>query len=211
VRGHLHVNNSASIGIGSLIIFIAMILVAGVTASVLTQVMSSLEQQAMKTGQETIADVSSGLKVTHISGYKFGTKISQLAIFVSTIAGSSSIDLSQSHISLSDTNKQVILDYTSTCYSGSVSSGLFSTINSSNLSSSTYGIVVIRDIDSSCQSTTPTINSDDLVVLMVNTTSCFSGIDTRTEILGGVIPEQGIKGTISFTTPSSYVNTIIDL
>ena len=73
------------------------------------------------------------------------------------------------------------------------------------------GIIVIRDVDTSCQSTTPSINSDDLVVLMVNTTMCFSGIPVRTEVYGGIIPESGMNGVISFTTPSAYIDTIIDL
>ena len=54
------------------------------------------------------------------------------------------------------------------------------------------------------------INNDDLVVLLVNTTKCFSGISTRTEVFGNVVPEQGMNGVIAFTTPSSYVDTIID-
>ena len=46
-----------------------MILVAGIAASVFIQTMNSLEQQALLTGQETLKDVSSGLRVTHVSGY----------------------------------------------------------------------------------------------------------------------------------------------
>jgi len=51
MRGSLSVDTNASIGIGALIIFIAMILVAGVTASVMLQVMNSMQQQALNTGQ----------------------------------------------------------------------------------------------------------------------------------------------------------------
>jgi archaellin len=71
--------------------------------------------------------------------------------------------------------------------------------------------MVVRDIDGSCSSTTLTINDEDLIVLLVNTSKCFSGISTRTEIFGDVIPEYGISGIISFITPSAYINTIIDL
>ena len=204
-------NDKAAIGVGALIIFIAMILVAGVTASVMQQVMNSMQQQAMKTAQETIRDVSSGLKVTHVSGYNNGSKITQLALFVSTTAGSSSIDLAHTHISLSETSKQVILYYTNTCFSSSVSTGLFSTLNASNLSITTFGIIVIRDTDSSCTSSNPSINRDDLVVLLVNTTKCFSGISTRTEVFGRVVPEHGMRGVIGFTTPSAFIDTIIEL
>lgn len=84
-------------------------------------------------------------------------------------------------------------------------------MNASNLSSTTYGIIVIRDVDSSCTSITPSINGDDLVVLLVNTTKCFTGISTRTEVSGRVIPEFGMRGVIGFTTPSAYIDTIIEL
>lgn len=211
VRGALKSHNNAAIGIGSMIIFIAMILVAGIAASVIIQTMNSLEEQAMKTGEETISDISSGLRVIRVNGYNDGSKISQLAIFIKTIAGSDSVDLNEAYISISDSTNQLILNYTNNCFAGSASSGLFGTINSSNLSSTTYGIIVIRDYDSSCTSTSPSINDNDLVVLMINATSCFSGIDTRTNVFGNVVPEQGIDGVIGFTTPSAFVDTILEL
>ena len=186
-------------------------MVAGIAASVIIQTMNSLEEQALATGRETLRDVSSGLKVTQVSGYYDGTSITQLAIFIKTTAGSTDIDLNQSVISISDTSKQAILTYTSTVYSDSVSDGLFGTVNSSNLSATTYGLMIIRDVDSSCSSTNPTINNDDLMVLIVNTSKCFSGLSTRTDVEGRVIPEYGINGVISFTTPSAYIDTIIEL
>lgn len=211
MRGALRIDEKAAIGIGSLIIFIAMILVAGIAASVIMQTMDSLEQQAMKTGQETIRDVANGVKVTHESGYSSGSKLTQLAIFVKTISGSDGVDLSTAYLSLSDSSSQVILSYDNTCYSNSVTNGLFSTLNSSNISSTEFGILLIRDSDSSCLQNTPVINSNDLAVLLVNTTACFSGIDTRTTVIGEVIPEEGMGGMFSFTTPSAYIDTIIDL
>jgi len=188
-----------------------MILVAGIAASVLIQTMNSLEEQAMKTGIETMRDVSSGLKVTHISGYVFDSKISQIGIFVTPVAASNDLDLTYAYISMSDSSKKVILNYTTSHFSSSVSNGLFSTLNSSSLTASKYGILVVRDVDSSCSSTIPVINNGDLVVLLVNTTKCFSGIDKRDEVFGTVDPEFGISGVIGFTAPSAFSNTILDL
>lgn len=204
-------SKEASIGVGSLIIFISMILVAGVVASVLIQTMNGLQQQALKTGQETIADVSNGLKITHISGYSNSSKITDIAVFVSTTAGSDSIDLSNSFISLSDSSTRVILNYEKNCFSSSVSNGLFQTIDSSNISNSSFGLIILRDIDGSCNSDNPVINNNDLVAVMINTTACFSGVDNNVEVQGYVIPEQGMRGVISFDTPSSFTDTIIEL
>jgi archaeal flagellin FlaB len=202
---------NADIGIGALIIFIAMIMVAGVTASVMIQTMTSLQQQAIKTSEETVKEISSGVKVTHISGYINNSKISQLAVFINPMTASDDIDLTYTMISLTDSSSKVILNYTNRCYSRIVDNGLFGTINASNLSASKYGLIVIRDIDGSCTITSPIINEEDLVVLLVNTSKCFSGIGTRIDVSGEVYPEYGVRGIIGFTTPSSYINKIIDL
>ncbi|NHJ40547.1 MAG: hypothetical protein FK731_10990, partial [Asgard group archaeon] len=55
-----------SIGIGAMIVFIAMVLVAGIAASVLIQTSTTLESQAMATGRETTEEVSGGIAVFDI-------------------------------------------------------------------------------------------------------------------------------------------------
>lgn len=204
-------DGNADIGIGALIIFIAMVLVAGITASVMIQTMDSLQQQAMQTSQDTIRDISSGLKVTQVSGYVENNSITQLAIFVRPIVASDNIDLSYSVLTLSDSRSKVVLNYSSEVFSQTVSNGLFGTLNTSNLSSSLFGVLVIRDIDGSCSATSPVVNNEDLIVLLVNTTACLSGISPRTEVTGVVYPEHGIRGSIGFTTPSAFVHAIVDL
>ncbi len=204
-------NINADIGIGALIIFIAMILIAGISASVMIQTMNALQQQARLTSEETLKEIASGIKVTYVSGYVNNSMISQLAIFISPTTASDDIDLTYTILSITDTSSKVILNYTSTCFSATASNGLFGTLNSSLLTSSQYGILVIRDIDGSCTAESPIINDEDLVVILVNTTKCFSGIGTRTDVIGEIYPEHGIRGVIGFTTPSSYVNKIVDL
>jgi flagellin FlaB len=215
--GKLSTAKEGSMGIGSLIIFIAMMLVAGIAATALIQTMNMLQQQAMETSSETIRDIASGIEVTHISGKTNGDNITQIAVFISTIVASDAIDLNHAHVSLSDTNKKVVLYYNSNYFNNSLSNGLFDTMDLSGLNASSFGIIVIRDRDNSCSSTDPVINGQDIVVLMVNTSNCFgdgtplSGIGTRTEVMGGVYPEVGMRGVIGFVTPSAFVDTIVDL
>lgn len=204
-------NDQASIGIGSLIIFIAMIISAGVAASVVFQTMNTMQQQALQTSQETIKDISSGLRLTHVSGYVSNSSISQLCFFVKTTAGSSAIDLSQARLQLSDSEQMPILLFDNESFSNTISNGLFQTLNMSNVTNEEFGVLVIRDIDNTCSSDNPVINDNDLVGILVNTTSCFSGIAPRTSVSGKIVPEQGMSAIISFTTPSTYTDTIIDL
>jgi flagellin FlaB len=203
--------SSAEMGVGSLIIFIAMILVAGIAASVLIQTVNTLQNRALETSQQTLQEVSSGLEVTHVSGYSNGSKITQLAVFLQTTAASEPVNLSSTVVALSDGSKKVILSYDHNRYSASASGGLFGTINASALTSTTFGLLVIRDIDGSCAQLTPALNSEDIAVLIVNTSKCFGGIAARAQVAGDVMPESGISGSIGFTTPTSLKSTILDL
>ena len=203
--------DSAAVGIGTLIIFIAMILIAGIVASVLLQTMNQLQHQAIKTGQETISDVSTGLRISQISGKVNSSKISILAIMVSPLYSTSTVDLFRTIIYLSDANSEVILTYNTTCYSSSVDLGLFNSLNTSILQPNEFGIVIIRDDDGSCTQNIPIANEDDLVVVIINTTKCFSGITARTEVFGRITPEQGIPSIISCTVPSVLIDGIVDL
>lgn len=54
-------NKKAETGIGTLIVFIAMILVAAIAASVLIQTATSLQNKALLTGERTKGQVSTGL------------------------------------------------------------------------------------------------------------------------------------------------------
>jgi flagellin FlaB len=214
----LAIANEGAIGIGSMIIFIAMLLVAGVAASVLIQTANNLQNQALETGKETIQQVSNGIKVTHISGKTNGDNITEMAIFIRTIAASDGIDLDYAHIDIFDDDKKVIIKFDDSYFNDSVADGgLFNTMDLSGLGTTSFGIIVIRDYDSSCSSTDPIINGEDIVVLMVNATSSFgdgtptSGIEKREEVEGGVYPEYGMRGLINFHAPSIFVDTIIEL
>ena len=209
-----------SIGIGAMIVFIAMVLVAGIAASVLIQTSTQLEAQALATGQETTDEVAGGIAVYDIEGHVDATQtgIDGLAITVRTRAGSPGADLNETIIMLSDGTTKVLLVYDfadSTHFNSSVSTsdGEVFGFPYTGLTNEEFGILVIEDADSSCSRFTPVINSGDKVMIFVDTDACFGspGIAARTDMFGYIYPEYGSPGVISFRTPSAYSDTVYDL
>jgi archaeal flagellin FlaB len=205
-------------GIGAMIVFIAMVLVAGIAASVLIQTANKLEIQAMVTGQETTREVATGLAVVDIEGQVTGGVISEMTITVRARAGSGDIDLSQTTLELTDGEIKTLLTYDSTAGQFNISSDSNGSIFASDLwaasgglTNEQFGILVLQDEDSSITATNPVINRGDLVMLCVDTGSCFTGLDPRDDIQGLVSPEQGASGIFAFRVPSSLTEVVYDL
>ncbi len=61
-------NKKAEMGIGTLILFIAMILVAAIAAGVLIQTATSLQSKALLTGSKSQSEVSTSATITYVYG-----------------------------------------------------------------------------------------------------------------------------------------------
>ncbi len=204
-------------GIGAMIVFIAMVLVAGIAASVLIQTANRLEIQAMQTGQQTTEEVATGIGVEDISGQK-GTiagwtadSILNVTICVSPRSGSNDIDLSNAVVEISDSTSKYLLAYDSgNWFAAPDAAGVFSTAAFDGTALQ-FGVIVLEDADGSCAAANPVINRGDHVLLTMSAGECFSGLTERTDIWGMVIPESGAPGVFAFRTPASYPDTIYDL
>jgi len=223
-----------SLGIDAMIVFIAMILVAGVAATVFIKSAGQFELQSMKTAQDTMREVSAGIEVVNVEG-RLGTfngtipkvewvtnnasltkgNLSYLAIIVQTRPGSGSIDLNNTFILLSNEDTKTLLRYR---YNDSdvfknkadTSGNVFAVLNDAAwdlLNHESYGIIVLQDEDGSLKQYTPVLNRGDKAALLVrcNSSAAFDDmISPRTNVWGQVKPESGSPGVISFTTPMSY-------
>jgi len=207
----------AEIGIGAMIVFIAMVLVAGIAASVLIQTSMKLESQAMATGRETTDEVAGGVAVFDVIGH-VTTDIDALAITVRARAGSPNIDLNETIILLTDGTDKILVQYdyaNANHFNASVDStdGDVFGFSYSDLTREQFGVLVLEDADSSLTRFNPVLNRGDKAMIMINAVACFggTGIAERADVYGWIYPEHGSPGVIAFQTPASYSVSVYDL
>jgi flagellin FlaB len=93
--------NKGETGIGTLIIFVAMILVAAIAAGVLLGTAGGLQQKALSVSKQATMDVSSGVQVVTMSGTN-GTDgtVEAFEMLVKLTAGSDALQLNGTLVTL---------------------------------------------------------------------------------------------------------------
>ena len=208
-------DNQAMVGIGTLIVFIAMILIAAVAASVLISTSEILQSRAKTVGTQTIKEVSSGVAIESVTGFtnEERTRIEYLAIMVRPRAGSKDIDLRLCTLTVLYENLSVLKLNTSLVQNSTDSKSIFETSILENLSSYDFGVIAIQDADSSVVKTHG-MNTGDRVYILVNLTAMMpdiGGLPARGLLSGEFVPEVGIKSLYDITAPTVYSNRIVRL
>jgi flagellin FlaB len=102
------------VGIGTLIIFIALVLVAAVAAGVLIDTSGQLESRASDTGADAQAEVSNQVEVVSATGTIGSSSVDEVTLVVKKSAGSDPIDLTAATIQYtSDQSSATLTDGTS--------------------------------------------------------------------------------------------------
>ncbi len=199
-------------GVGSLIIFIAMIIVSAVTAVMLIQVTYQLQQQAESTGETAIQDVSMGVKIISIGGYRYNDSwgtgepyhntLDWIDIKISLIPGSPPISVDSIIIEVSDGNTVSDLVYNSSMSfdGGAKPQG----------GSGEFGAAIVRDMDPQTWSE-GTITSGDVVRLFFNATACGLDLEPQSYFTLKIIPKHGVPTLKELTTPSPYVTRYVEV
>ena len=94
------------VGIGTLIVFIAMVLVAAIAAGVLINTAGFLQTQAEATGQESTSQVSDRIQIVSQSGTVESNNVTDLQFVVAKAPGSGFIDLNRTTIEFIGTQGQ---------------------------------------------------------------------------------------------------------
>ncbi|USN46021.1 MAG: hypothetical protein H6502_02695 [Candidatus Woesearchaeota archaeon] len=105
----------AEMGIGTLIIFIALLLVAAVAAGVLIQTGGSLQEKALTTGDQAKGQIATNVRVVEVSATEGSD--GELDFFEEIIKlspGSNAIKLSQTLLTMNTYDRTATLDYAGT-------------------------------------------------------------------------------------------------
>jgi flagellin FlaB len=191
-------NNKADVGIGTLIVFIAMVLVAAVAAAVLIQTSGVLQQKAQQTGKEATAEVASNLKVVSVVGTTDTTNanISDLNVTLELASGGSSIDFTKVVVKyINETN-------VSTLTLNSAGAPPTATSNQFNFSELRVGT----------GSPSYVLRSGDLAVLEINLNLTNQVLWPRKKGTIQIIPETGTMVVQDIAAPATFSgNSMIQL
>ena len=182
-------DESGDVGIGTLIIFIAMVLVAAVAAAVLIQTSGVLQQKAQQTGKEATAEVSSNLKIVSIVGTTTGdanpNKIVGLNISIELSAGGKEIDMRNVKIKyINDTNASTMSE-------------------AAAISSTEYGYTEDRSISGGNNGV---LQPGDLGLIKINLglgDGINMALEQRKKAQIQIIPETGTMVVKEFIAPST--------
>ena len=190
-------NETADIGIGTMIIFIAIILVAAVAAIVLIYSAGELQQKATRTANEAPSKVTTNIFVESVFGDRVNSTmpglqpgIQSILIRIRPEVGTISMDLRQIIITKMSRDEIEILNY----------SNISNKVNS-------FGGSTIRDEDGSFTPDFPVLNSGDLIDIEFHTLDYTKPIlIPRQTITLSINQERGASVTLEITAPNSFGN-----
>nr|WP_048058048.1 archaellin/type IV pilin N-terminal domain-containing protein [Methanothermococcus okinawensis] len=210
-------NKKGASGIGTLIVFIAMVLVAAVAASVLINTSGFLQQKASSTGKESTEQVASGLLCNGVSGhiYKYGDTfydLDKMVMYVSPNAGSAPIDLKQAKLFLTYDGKSVVLKYGGTIGAVAGSQDVFSlthafSINYSNESNPVTNTYLENDKSSAFEINYTGATYSTTTTKLINGTTDQINITSNNANLINIFKGLRVGDTVTVDTNNTALTT----
>ena len=191
----------AEMGVGTMIIFIAMVLVAAVAASVLISTANTVREQAQTTGEQAINNVASGFIVQDTVGQTSeGTEITEVYIYMRLAAGSPAINMDNVMVQITTGSSTRMLDFEAVTAAHAWSACTNTTA---------FGCESIKSASGMSWSTSShLLGQGDMVKLYLGNTGGL-GIGFSQTVEVKIIPAYGQMSVVMFTTgeafPASYI------
>jgi flagellin FlaB len=190
------------VGIGTLIVFIAMVLVAAIAAGVLINTAGFLQSQAEATGQESTDLVSERIEVTStvgIVGNASTGNLSEIRVGVAAAPGADQIDLSETTIQAVGPNGQENLVFNSTNSTGDALSG----INNADATDVQEGKFAVQVDGVFVGSDSAVLNEDSQFTIVLNPETSPFGTGDGASAFG-----QGDTSSLEIVSPASATTAI---
>ncbi len=183
-------------GIGTLIIFIAMIIVAAVAATVLIQTAYQLQQQAEETGNIAIQDVATGFKIIHIGGIVNLTTpaVETIEIKVGLLAGSPAIDLDNVLIEITDGTTDVTLNF-----------------SASAADATHFTATSLRDMSPKNWNSQHVMTQGDIIKITIDAKAAGLSLGPQSQVTFQIIPKHGVPTYAAFMVPATLTTKYVDL
>ncbi len=187
-------HKAGAVGIGTLIVFIAMILVAAVAAVVLIRTSGVLEQRAYEVGTSATSEASNKIKLTSVIGLTDGTNVTELIVTIVPAGGSDPIDLQKT--------KMFFMDAT-TYVSG---------IEYNNSAAATDKAFTLTSLQGDADAVLE-VTENDIVELhyQLGDGSVRYEIPEDTTFSISLVPMKGAPTELTITTPASLDDTYVAL
>jgi archaeal flagellin FlaB len=201
-------DDSGEAGVGTMIIFIASVLVSAMLAGMFMQVANDFGQQAERTGNQAIHDISTGFDIVGVKGDRnvdsnesasSESTIQVITADAQLISGSAPIALADVTIQISDGNNVATLVFNETGTTAADADG------------TTFVTITVRDSDGSLDN--GTITSGDIVKFVISTDTNATAMDIgpNTTITLDVVPAHGFGSTKKCTAPSVFTKRYVAL
>jgi flagellin FlaB len=202
-------------GIGMMIIFISMVLVAAVSAAVIINTADDVSQQAQLTGENTIAEVATGFQVASVLGARDDSNSTTqstgqyLEILVELHAGSPDITLEDVLIEITDGSNLATMSFNTDVDSANDDADAKHTFTNSTQ----FSAVALIDDDSTfvngSANTGYVLNTGDVIRIFIDC-SAFT-LDENTDVSVRIIQRNGSPTLERFTTPDTYTSRYVEL
>lgn len=189
-------------GVGTMLIFIAMVIIAAVAASVLISTANQTREQSQSTGDQAIHNVASGFVIQDVIGtvdtsdYK---TLDSIIVYVRLAAGSPGINMNNVVVSVTSDNINYYKSMGATVTDAAYTADL------------TESIMGITSWDPADMTATHVVNQGDLVKITISNTASALGIGVNKQVDINIVLAFGTSSSIGFVTPATFTGAHVSL